>query len=162
MKIHEHLAIIADIVTILGISFVWLIGTPLAQVFLGRKLHVFDLLNGVLFYSVFICSSIILIIVFSKGIYNSYIQRKFFYSVFQFLFFVLSLSFLAGIFEPTRDVWANLLENEYLFPISPSAVIERIDVNFNAKEDIVTGKITWKPQYSMNIDDYRVMVYTSK
>ncbi len=159
MKVRENLAIIADVATILGVSIVGFIGTPLVSVLLGRKFSLFGVVNGVLFYFVMTGAAILISIVLLRSGWRLFQQREYLRLTLRLFLYILLLSILAGIHGPSKDLWANLLGNEYFFPPSPTEVVEGLDLRYVGEDASILGKVKWNPRRPIDIANYRAVTY---
>lgn len=159
VRIRQNLAIIADVATILGVSIVGFIGTPLVSVLLGREFNLFSLVNGVFFYFVVTGMTVLISIGLLRRSWRLLQEKKYFRLVFSLFVYLLSLSIVVGILRPSRDLWANLLGNEYLFPPSPSEVVEGLALRYRGEDASIVGKVTWKPGHLVEIQNYRAVAY---
>src|SRR5262249_38408616 len=95
-----------------------------------------------------------------KLVWVSFKQRKYFNMIFRIFLFILLFAILTGVFKPLKELWANLLSNEYFFPEFPIAVVESIDLRFNEGKQELVGHVVWKQQYKyIDVDNYRVLAY---
>jgi hypothetical protein len=69
------------------------------------------------------------------------------------------LTIIAGIYSPSKDLWANILGNEYFFPPSPTEVVEGLDLHYRGDDSSIVGKVKWKSGRPIDIANYRVVTY---
>lgn len=159
VPVRQTLAVIADIATILGVSIAWFIGTPWVGRLLGRSFSLFDLITGVLFYFVVICITLFFSAWFLSGAVTRFKARNYVnFAVCLFAYLVV-LSAIIGIFGPFRSLWANVFGNTYLRPAAPVEIVQDLDLHYNRERAILHGRVTWKPGFRVELDEYRAVAY---
>lgn len=161
MKWRDTLAVIADFATIVGVSIVSFITTPLVSTLVGRDYSVLDFVDGTLFYLIIVIVALVPAQLILKYGWNSFNQHKYWRVVVSALFFLLVAVIFIGTFSSAKDLWANLFNNEYFLPEQPSKLAEKLEVRFDANKREAIGRVIWRPEKRpVDPADYWIVTYT--
>ena len=161
VKSRDYLSIIADVVTIVGVSIVWFIGQPVVAALLGRHVSFGNFANGILFYFIWISMTAFIVILLEKLTFKEFKQKHYAKVTIYIGVFIALISVIANGFVPSKDLWANLFANEYLFPSSPNEVIKDIDLSFDRNDGRLKGTVNFNDVYKqIDACDYRIVSYS--
>ncbi len=162
MKLDEfrkYLSFIADVATIVGVSFFGIFGNRILSLAFARQFSFFDFITAALIFSVFTAAFLLFILIMTKRVFRDIKQRDWIGTIlnlFCFLMIWILLFFLGG---RIKDELASMLNNEYLLPTPPVKVIVGINpLDWNPENGEIKGKVVWKKNNVSN-DKYCVLAY---
>jgi hypothetical protein len=158
-RYRSCLSVVADVATILGVSFFTLFGNRILSSALSRQFSFFDFITATLFYFVFVIVFLFSIGFMLKKTFSSAKDKRWLDSILYCIgFFIvwLILVFLGG---RLRTGFASMLNNEYLLPPQPINIIHEItDLEWDPNSAEIRGRIAWKRSH-IDTSKYRILSY---